>query len=181
MRPNSATARGAWTPSATPNPTAQRSLAAHRAEGAGGKQTAGALNAVGWYHTLLGQHVQALDHCREALDLLQREPGYDYGEADVWDSIGCAHHHLGQYEEAATGYRNALALYRRVGVPYAEADTMGRLGDTYLSAGRPELAHVEWTEALRILERLDHADAERLRAKLRELPALDGHRTSSLG
>lgn len=157
---------------------AQRSLAMHRAEQAGGKQTAGALNAVGWYHTLLGQHEQALEHCREALALLQQEPGYDYGEADIWDSIGYAHHHLGQYEEAVTAYRNALALYRRVDVPYAEADTMGRLGDTHLSAGRPQLAHAEWSAALHILERLDHADADCLRAKLRELPEPDGHRVS---
>jgi len=55
---------------------------------------------------------------------------------------------------------------------------MGRLGDTQLSAGRPELARAEWTAAPHIRERVDHADADLLRAKLRELPVPDGHRVS---
>lgn len=50
---------------------------------------------------------------------------------------------------------------------------MGRLGDTHLSAGRPELVRAERTAALHILERLGRADADCLRAELRELPVPD--------
>ncbi|MFJ8109568.1 BTAD domain-containing putative transcriptional regulator [Streptomyces sp. NPDC096132] len=142
------------------------------------RATAGALNAVGWAHGLLGRHQQALDHCREAL-ALHRKSGRDHGLWHIWNSIGTAQHHLGQYDEAVTSFRNALAGYQQTGsLPIAEAGTRRRLGDTYLSMGRPDAARAEWTEALSILERLGHADAERLRTGLRELPAPDAHRFS---
>ncbi|NBM18493.1 tetratricopeptide repeat protein, partial [Streptomyces sp. GC420] len=146
---------------------ARRALAIHRDNG-DAVRLAAALNAVGWCHTLLGQHREALDHCQAALMLQQRHK-QPYGEADTWDSIGYAHHRLGQYGEAVTAYQNALAAYRTIDVAYGEADTLGRLGDTYLSTGRPERARATWTEALAILERLGHADAGSVRARLRKL------------
>lgn len=36
---------------------------------------------------------------------------------------------------------------------------MGRLSESHLGAGRRELVRNEWTAIMRILERLDHADA----------------------
>ncbi|WP_159026248.1 tetratricopeptide repeat protein, partial [Streptomyces stelliscabiei] len=62
----------------------------------GRSATASALNSVGWCHILLGQYEQALAPCREAL-ALQRELGDDTNAAHSCDSIGHAHHHLGQY------------------------------------------------------------------------------------
>ncbi|MEV0481010.1 BTAD domain-containing putative transcriptional regulator [Streptomyces sp. NPDC050508] len=154
----------------------QRSLALHRAvDGHGGDDsrrrtaTAAVLNSAGWFHTLLGQHQQALDHCRKAL-ALQQELGDDAGAAATWDSIGLALHHLGRYDEAVTSFRNALAFYRRTDhSPWATADTLGRLGDTHLSAGRPDAARAAWTKALAFWDRLGHDDAEPLRARLRRL------------
>ncbi|MGW7380991.1 BTAD domain-containing putative transcriptional regulator [Streptomyces sp. NPDC054794] len=160
---------------------AQRSLAIRRAvhdpeapgsdDERGSRATAGALNALGWIHGLLGQHQEALDHCRQAL-ALHEERGLGYGVWHIWNSIGSAHHHLGQYDEAVASFRKALAGYRQTGcLPIAEAGTLRRLGDTYVSMGRAGAARAEWTTALAILERLGHADAETLRADLRRLPA----------
>ncbi|MEU6541014.1 BTAD domain-containing putative transcriptional regulator [Streptomyces sp. NPDC047000] len=134
--------------------------------------TACALNTVGWSHIRLGQHQQALDHCRRAVALFQ-ELGDDHGAAATWDSIGFAHHHLGQYEQAVTAYRNTLGLARREVSPMLTAGTLTRLGDTYLSAADPDEARAAWTEGLDIMERMGHADVESLRSRLRRLDEPD--------
>ncbi|MEU2339877.1 tetratricopeptide repeat protein, partial [Streptomyces sp. NPDC013172] len=159
----------------------QRSLAIYRADDDSGgddsrRRTAVAatLNGVGWFHTRLGQHQQALDHCQQAL-ALQQELGDDSSAADTWDSIGLALHHLGRYDEAVTSFRNALDLYQQTGgPPWYTAAALGRLGDTYLSAGQPDAARAAWTEGLDILEQLSHADAEPLRVRLRRLDEPSG-------
>ncbi|MCW8103382.1 AfsR/SARP family transcriptional regulator [Streptomyces tauricus] len=155
---------------------AQRSLALFRTsespagdDGRGRRAVASALNAVGWNHVLLGQHQQALEHCRQALALCQ-ELGDNTNAAHTWDSIGHAHHHIGEYEEAVTAFRNALVLYRQLGgAPWFVGGTLMRLGDTWLSAGDPDAARTAWAEALEIMERLGHADAEHLRTRLDRL------------
>ncbi|MEV0908261.1 AfsR/SARP family transcriptional regulator [Streptomyces hokutonensis] len=155
---------------------ARRSLELHRADDGRGDDegrrrtaTAAVLNAAGWFHTLLGQHQQALDHCRQAL-ALQQELGDATGAADTWDSIGLALHHLGRYDEAVISFRNALVLYRQADhSPWSIAATLGRLGDTHLNAGRPDAARAAWTEALVFWDRFGHASAEPLRARLRGL------------
>ncbi|MFC5220328.1 AfsR/SARP family transcriptional regulator [Streptomyces coerulescens] len=144
---------------------AEQSLARHRAADEPGPRIAAALNAVGWCHILLGHHQQALAHCQEALAIpeVHRRP---YLAADIWDSIGLAQHHLGRHLDAVAGYEQALALYREVGVAQAEADTLRRLGDTHLASGRVEQARSAWTQALAVLERLDHADRHAVRVQL---------------
>ncbi|WP_328497914.1 tetratricopeptide repeat protein [Streptomyces sp. NBC_00414] len=160
---------------------AQRSLALFRTcedrEGDGRRgraATASALNAVGWNHVLLGQHRQALDNCRQALALCL-ELGDDINAAHTWDSIGHAHHHLEDHDEAVTAFGHALALYRQhAGVPWFTGGTLMRLGDTCLSAGDQDAARTAWTEGLDIMEQLGHADAEHLRTRLRRLDEPDG-------
>ncbi|MFF2520700.1 AfsR/SARP family transcriptional regulator [Streptomyces liangshanensis] len=168
---------------------AQRSLALFRShENRGGDtrrgraMTASALNAVGWFHVLLGQPRQALDHCRQALARYQ-ELGHDVGASDTWDSIGFALHRLGRYDEALVVYRDALSLYQRTGrSDWFVVGTLMRLGDTHLSAGQPAAARAVWSEGLHIMERLVHTDverlAERLRARLRDLDGPSGPATA---
>jgi tetratricopeptide (TPR) repeat protein len=146
---------------------AQQALHLHRAAGDQAKQAI-ALNAVGWYHALLGQHRQALAHCSQALTLLE-ELGDRYSQADTWDSLGFARHHLGHYREAVHSYQQALRLYRELGVRYAEADTLVRLGDAHQAAGDTAATDAAWTDALAILDELEHDSAEGVRAKLHEL------------
>ncbi|MCW8103513.1 AfsR/SARP family transcriptional regulator [Streptomyces tauricus] len=156
---------------------AQQSLALFRAFGGQNgedsrdwRATAAALNKVGWCHIQLGQHQQALDHCRQALVLCQ-ELNCSTGAAETWGSIGYAHHHLGQYEQAVVAYHNAVAHSRQGDFCWMIAGILIRLGDTHLSAGRPNAARKAWTEALEIEEQLGSgtADTGSLRGKLLRL------------
>ncbi|MEU2427782.1 tetratricopeptide repeat protein, partial [Streptomyces sp. NPDC007851] len=155
---------------------AQRSLALYRAlclgtdDNRGLLRIAAGLNSVGWSLIMLGQYKQALDYCLEALDLYQRL-GDETTEAHIWDSIGHAQYHLGQYDEAVTSFRNALALWQQqpVSASWLTADTLMGLGDAYLSLGRFDAARTAWAEGLDVAERLGHADADAFRTKLRGL------------
>jgi tetratricopeptide (TPR) repeat protein len=124
-----------------------------------------ALNDIGWYYALLGDHTQALTYCQQALALHQQLGDRD-GEAAAWDSVGYAHHHLGHHPEAADCYQHALTLFRDLGDRYYEADTLTHLGDTHHAAGHPDQARTAWAAALAILTDLDHPDADTVRASL---------------
>ncbi|MEV5903696.1 tetratricopeptide repeat protein, partial [Streptomyces sp. NPDC052127] len=134
-----------------------------------GTAVAAALNAVGWCLSRLGRHREALDQCRQVLDMWLGL-GENIHAAHTWDSVGHAHHRLGEYAEAAAAYRSALELYRgHQDLPWFVAGTLDRLARTHLSAGRPDDARDAWTEALEIFDLLDHADAGTVRAALRRL------------
>jgi tetratricopeptide (TPR) repeat protein len=87
----------------------------------------------------------------------------------TWDSLGYAHHHLGDHAEAVACYRHAIDLYRDLSEYREEAITLSHLGDTHEAAGHADLARAAWEDALVILDRLDHPDAGRIRAKLEGL------------
>jgi DNA-binding SARP family transcriptional activator/tetratricopeptide (TPR) repeat protein len=144
-----------------------------------------ALNSVGCDHVTLREYHQALTSCQEALALMQ-ELGMREGEACAWSTTGDAHHGLADYEQAAICYQRALGLYRELGDRYFEADALNRLGDVRLSAGDSSAARRAWAQARRILEEIDHADADGVRAKLishvspgqagaRPIPAMAGN------
>ncbi|TQJ46561.1 AfsR/SARP family transcriptional regulator [Streptomyces sp. SLBN-115] len=130
---------------------------------------AAVFNSVGWCLSRLGRHREALDQCRQALDMWL-DLGENIHGAHTWDSVGHVHHRLGEYDEAAAAYHSALKLYRgHQDLPWFVAGTLDRLAQTYLSAGRPDDARDAWTEALEIFDLLEHADAESVRAALRRL------------
>ncbi|MEU4420228.1 BTAD domain-containing putative transcriptional regulator [Actinoplanes sp. NPDC024001] len=145
-------------------PHAERALAIYRDTGHRAGQ-ARALNAIGWFHAVLGDHPGALDHCRQALDL-QREIGDRFGEAETLDSLGFIHHHLGRHADAVACYRDAVRLYREFEDSYSEAEVLAALGDAHRDAGEAEAAREAWQRSVRILDRLGHPDAEKVRAKL---------------
>jgi tetratricopeptide (TPR) repeat protein len=126
---------------------------------------ANALNAVGWYHARTGDGANAVVYCRQALTL-QDELGDLNGQATTLDSLGYAHQLLGQHRKAMDRYRSAIALYRQLGDRYYEADTLAHLGDAHDAVGAAEPARAAWRQALQILEQLQHAEADRVRAKL---------------
>jgi tetratricopeptide (TPR) repeat protein len=113
-------------------------------------------------------HQQALTYCQQALELHRELANHD-GEADAWDSLGHAHHHLGHTADAITCYQQALALFEKLGDRDQQADTLSRLGDTYRAAGRPWPARDAWQRALHILTDLRHPDAGAIRARLASL------------
>jgi hypothetical protein len=56
-----------------------------------------------------------------------------------------------------------------IGDRYAEAETLSRLGDTLRAGGDSAAARAVWLEALSVLDKLGHTDAEGVRAKLAAL------------
>ena len=96
---------------------------------------------------------------------------YD-GLAKTWDSLGYAHHHLGQYTQAVACQQRALALYRDLGDRYNETEILTHLGDTHHVAGNHQDARAAWREALTILNDIQHPNAETISRKLDALDAV---------
>ena len=127
------------------------------------------LNNIGWEYALLGDYQQARTFCQQALTL-SAELGHRHTEGNAWDSLGYAEHHLGNFSDAAACYERALGILREIGDRWSEADSLTRLGDTRRAAGELPRARRAWQQALAIFDDLDHPDAEKIRAKLADLP-----------
>jgi DNA-binding SARP family transcriptional activator len=123
-----------------------------------------ALGNLGWTLVLLGDHEAAVTCNRKAVDL-HRQTGNRLGESSAWHNLGNAHHHLGRYEDAVACYQRALELRRGAGDLY-EAGALHDLGNTHHLNGDVDAARHAWRQALAILDRLHHPDADHVRAKL---------------
>jgi DNA-binding SARP family transcriptional activator/tetratricopeptide (TPR) repeat protein len=128
-------------------------------------ERANALNAVGWIHAKLGNWHETVAYCEQALSL-QRGVVDKTGEGYIWDSLGYAYHHLGDLDRAATCYQQAVRRYRDLANRHLEAKTLIRVGDVHQAAGDADAARRSWRAALDIVDELDHADADAVRAKL---------------
>ncbi|GIF23044.1 tetratricopeptide (TPR) repeat protein/transcriptional regulator with XRE-family HTH domain [Actinoplanes tereljensis] len=124
-----------------------------------------ALNTVGWFRALLGDHTAALVFCREALDINTRR-GDEENIAFTLDSLGYAHQHLRDHQQAVDCYERAIDSFRRLGFASMTADALERLGDTHHEAGQPVPARNAWTESLNIRIKLDDDSAGKVREKL---------------
>jgi DNA-binding SARP family transcriptional activator len=143
----------------------EQALAAFTEVGDRGGQIS-TLNAVGWCSALLGDYRRARACCQQALAMCQ-EDSNRYSEAYIWDSLGYAEQHLGMYADAIASFGRAVELQAELGNRVTEATSLTRLGDTHQAAGNPDAARAAWQRALAILDDLEHADAGRLRDKLR--------------
>lgn len=127
-----------------------------------------ALNAVAWNYATLGVELhQAINYCEQAI-ALQRETGDQHGEATTWGTLGYTHHQLGQYDEAIIYYQRSLKLHATIGEPYDETIILTHIGYTHHANGNTTAAREAWNQALSILIELDHPDADKLHATLRE-------------
>jgi tetratricopeptide (TPR) repeat protein len=144
---------------------ARQALDLYRAAGRLAGQ-AKALGLIGWFHSMLGDHHQALTTCQQALTLYQHVGSDLDGQAETWETIGDAHHHLGHHTQAIACYHHALDLYRDCGNRHGEANTLHQLGDTHHATGNPKAAHKAWQHALTILDQFAHPHADQIRAKL---------------
>ncbi|WP_084714515.1 ATP-binding protein [Streptacidiphilus rugosus] len=124
-----------------------------------------ALNGVGWYLTFLGRPREALPWCRRALEFARADRNLP-AQSSVLDSVGFIHHHLGEYREALPAYQESLRLRRTVGDYFLQAEILTHIGDTRLALGETGAARRAWTESLDILDRLQHRDADEVRARL---------------
>jgi tetratricopeptide (TPR) repeat protein/DNA-binding XRE family transcriptional regulator len=129
-----------------------------------------ALNAVGWYLTLSGGHAEAIGYCEQAL-ALQRQSGDLHMEASTVDSLAYAHSHLGHHAEAAAYYREADDLFERLGYQFDRARALAYAGDAYRAADDVAAARDAWTQALAILDNMNHPLANEVSTNLRQLAA----------
>jgi tetratricopeptide (TPR) repeat protein len=125
-------------------------------------------NGVGWLYAHLGQYDQALTHCQRALGL-HRESGHRGGAADTLDSLGFVYLKLGDHAQAKAHYTRAIEAYREISSPFGEGNSLAGLGDALLAEGDREAAAAAWRESAAILDRLPHALADEVRARLRDL------------
>ncbi|MGM1058902.1 BTAD domain-containing putative transcriptional regulator [Saccharothrix sp. Mg75] len=128
------------------------------------------LTALGWYAACLGDHTGALAHCREAVALMDDRDGL----AHCHQIMGCAHHHLGDQDEALVHHRRAVALFRLLGDGFREAWGLVFTGDAHRAAGDEPRARATWARALTLLERLGHDDGGAVRARLDQAPVAAG-------
>jgi len=147
---------------------AARSLAVFRKTGHV-TGVAAALNGLGYSTALVGDAGTALEYCQQALAIFQQidDP---WAEALTWHSLGYAHHRAGQHASAAECYQEALRLLRAYGDRYNPATVLTHLGDAYHAGGDTVAARESWHAALSILTKLQHPDADAVRAKLELVP-----------
>jgi len=117
---------------------------------------------------LLGDYPQATEYCRQSV-VLHAATGNRNGEASAYDSLGYAHYHLGQYDQAISHYRRALQVFRDISDRGLEADTLHHIGEVAAASGDPETARHTLSQALTILDEMGHPDAATIRDRLRAL------------
>ncbi len=66
----------------------------------------------------------------------------------------------------ASRYDAGRDLRRMIDDRNAETETLSRLGDTHRAGGDSAAARTVWLEAVSVLDKLGHTDAEGVRAKL---------------
>jgi transcriptional regulator with XRE-family HTH domain/tetratricopeptide (TPR) repeat protein len=131
---------------------------------------AAALNAVGWFLAMIGGPAEALGYCEQAL-ALQRELGNRHMEPPTLDSLGYVHSHLGHHAEAAAYYREACHMFEDLGFQYQRAQSLAYAGNAYLAAGDVPAARDAWTQAVPILDSLNHPLAKEVSTSLRQIAA----------
>lgn len=130
-----------------------------------------ALNAIGWCHAGLGAYRESVACCKRALEL-QHHLDDAMGQAHTLDSLGFAYRHLGDPERAVDCYQEALELCRAYGARGVEAEMLVHLGDACHAMGDRVGSRKAWSQALAVLEELEHPEAEHVRNLL-------GHDASS--
>ncbi|SDT77176.1 Tetratricopeptide repeat-containing protein [Actinoplanes derwentensis] len=150
---------------------AEHALTAYRSgetlpEGRSDRGIARSLNTVGWFRTLLGDHVAALGFCQEAL-AINVALGSQESIAFTLDSLGYAYRQLRRHAEAIDHYRRAADGFRRLGDAPLTGAALERLGDTHQEAADPEAAREAWSQALAVYTELnDEAAVHALKQKL---------------
>ncbi|MEU6201509.1 BTAD domain-containing putative transcriptional regulator [Streptomyces sp. NPDC047061] len=147
----------------------RRGLALHRIDGNAWGETIAALN-LGEAYQQLGRLDEAVDSLEQALAVL-RTIDDRWLEGLVLDLRGTVAAGLHRHDDAIQSYHQALTAHQEVGNRWAEGLTLVHLGDAQRTAGDADAARVSWRQALTIQEESDElgADAETIRAKLREL------------
>lgn len=114
---------------------------------------ANTLSAAGWMLVRAQRYREAIVVCTEALEL-QQLFGTPQEQASSLDSLGVAHHRLGNLDEATTLFDGAVAAFERAGDRRGLADTLVRRAETHESARRLDAASADRTRAAAIHQQL---------------------------
>jgi tetratricopeptide (TPR) repeat protein len=141
----------------------EASLRLYRESGSPAGQ-ARALNNIGWGLGRTGRYTEALAACRASLRLCQ-EIGNVHGQANT--SLNMAHidEQRGELTSAATGYAEAVQLFREAHDRPQEAKCLTLLGDACSVLGDDRRAREAWQQAVALLDELGLPAGE-VRAKL---------------
>ncbi|UOX91340.1 hypothetical protein MUY14_12195 [Amycolatopsis sp. FBCC-B4732] len=121
---------------------------------------------VGWWHLEFGEPERVLECVRPALDqfrVLGTEPD---GLASVLECLGRAYADLGLPGLALNTFCDALQLRRHHGSYYWQARTQQLIAGAHGALGDPGAERQALEEALVILSRLNHSEAETVRERL---------------
>lgn len=131
-----------------------------------------ALNGIGWCHARSGNYRGALTSGTEALRLALGIEGCPV--AAIWDTLGYAHHRLGDHAQAIDCHQHALACAQQQRDFNAETEALDHLSEVYVDIGDVAAARESWQRALAIHQMNGHpGDAEAIRKKLRDLVPAD--------
>ncbi|MFC4030059.1 ATP-binding protein [Streptomyces polygonati] len=128
------------------------------------------LNVMGWCHIALGEYAEGRARCEEALSLLA--PDDLLGNANTWDTLGYAQHHLGEFDEAVHSYRRSLDFFGRTGWGHVEAEVHDHLAETLHRLGRTAEARAAWTTALALHPDENNPQVKAIHAHLAALDQL---------
>src|SRR6266511_2267148 len=102
---------------------------------------------------------KSIEKYEEALGLYRRA-GDSRGEAETLNSIGLAHHSLGEKQKALDKYNEVLPVLRAIGDRGGEATVLNNIGTVYLSLGEKQKALDKLNEALLILRAIGNRGGE---------------------
>jgi DNA-binding SARP family transcriptional activator/tetratricopeptide (TPR) repeat protein len=128
-----------------------------------------ALNNLGDSYLRLGRFAEALEHLMAAYDAWGLS-GDLYNQAATLDSQGNCQRRLGNLDEAIRLLEESVPLRRRNGDRQGEALTLDHIAEAFLQRGDHEEARRRWLQSLAILEDLGDPEADRIRARLGDLP-----------
>ncbi|MBU2667100.1 hypothetical protein KOI35_26690 [Actinoplanes bogorensis] len=114
---------------------------------------ANTLSLTGWLHVQARRYREAIAACREALGLQQRI-GTPQEQAASLDSLGLAHHRLGDLDEATHFYGRAVGKFERSGDRHGLAGTLTRRAEVHDDADRAAAARADRDRASAIHEQL---------------------------
>lgn len=149
----------------------RRALAIHRKLGEAWGREGTILNNLGDAYAQLGRFDEAIDCLEQALTVL-RAIGDRWGEGIALDILGTVHRRLRRHDDAVEYYRRALDTHADIGNRWGQAHALGNLGDVHRGAGHSDAARTSWQQALALLDKVDHPDAEEIRGRLRRLDEL---------
>src|SRR6266542_913252 len=102
---------------------------------------------------------KSIEKYEEALGLYRRA-GDSRGEAETLNSIGLAHHSLGEKQKALDKYNEALLILQAIGNRGGEATVLNNIGLVYLSLGEKQKALDKYNEVLPIERAIGNRDME---------------------